>query len=311
MSVKGYLLSLPERIVRSAAGLGAGALREVGEVALPAGARRSQLYQNLVDATLRYIIEQVGGVEGVYPTEEKLAEDFLARRTAGNALEAIGLVTFHASPVWVLAALADVCGAGRHLIPEIADALKAQGLLEHDVRFTSVDHILDGLERTSTRLAATVNTPPLDVAALRREWQAIRAEAGSIAPDRLPSRDTLTSVWTQLKNESARQNRSVFELSSMLALSAARTLPDRLRWLSASALLAANRTSQVFGAALLEHYRQTLREVRDAGFVRYASRQFRPYVRAALVQFSPGRRTITQRLVDRWSARKPTAEGGD
>ena len=47
-------------------GLGAGVAREVGEVALPAALRRSQLYQNLVDTTLRFFIEQVGSVEGVY-----------------------------------------------------------------------------------------------------------------------------------------------------------------------------------------------------------------------------------------------------
>jgi hypothetical protein len=49
--VKGYLLALPERRVRSVPGLGAGVAREVGEVAVPAGIRRGQLYQNLVDAT--------------------------------------------------------------------------------------------------------------------------------------------------------------------------------------------------------------------------------------------------------------------
>ena len=47
-------------------GVGAGVAREVGEVAVPAAIRRGRLYQNLVDATLRFLIEQVGGVEGVY-----------------------------------------------------------------------------------------------------------------------------------------------------------------------------------------------------------------------------------------------------
>ena len=68
--MKAYLLSLPERLVRSVLGLGAGVAREVGEVALPAGIRRGQLYQNLVDATLRFLIEQVGGVEGVYRADD-------------------------------------------------------------------------------------------------------------------------------------------------------------------------------------------------------------------------------------------------
>lgn len=309
-SVKGYLLSLPERLVRSAVGLGAGVVREVGEVALPSGIRRSQLYQNLVDATLRFLIEQVGGAEGIYQAEEKLAENFLVRRTAGNVLEAVGIIAFRASPVWVLAALSDVCGMGRHLIPEIADALKAEGLLEKEAEFTSVDQILDGLERTSARLAATVNAPPLDVASLRREWDAIRDEARSLAPARLPSRETIGALWTQLKIESARQDRSVFEMSSMLAVSAAGKLPDGVRWLSASAKSAASRTGQVFGAALLDYYSQTLSEIRQVGFVKYASRQLGPYLRAAVAQFSPERRTITQRLIDRWRSHgRPRADG--
>src|SRR5882757_7955821 len=149
MTVKAYLLSLPERLIRSTVGLGAGLAREVSEVAIPDGIRRSQLYRNLVDATLHFLIEQVGGVEGVYPSVDALPDNFLARRTAGNAIEVLGIVAFRASPVWILAALADVCGMGRHLIPEIADALKAQGLLEKDAQFASVDQMLDGLQRTS------------------------------------------------------------------------------------------------------------------------------------------------------------------
>jgi len=204
VTVKAYLLSLPERLVRSALGLSAGITRELGQIVLPEGIRRSQLYQNLVDATLRFLIEQVGGVEGVYAAEGELPDNFLARRTAGNAVEALGIVAFRASPVWVLAALADLCGIGRHLIPEMADALKAQGLLEKDAQFTSVDQILDGLERTSSRLAATINTPPLDVAGLRREWAAIREDArglpsASLCDARLIDSPFWTGVWASIR----------------------------------------------------------------------------------------------------------------
>jgi hypothetical protein len=299
MAVKAYLLSLPERLVRSTLGLGAGAARELGEVAIPMGVRRSQLYRNLVDTTLRYLIEQVGGAEGVYPAGDPSDKNFLMRRTAGNAIEALGIVAFRASPVWVLAALADLCGMGRYLIPEIAEALKAEGLLEEETQFASVDHLLDGLERTSARLAATVNTPPLDVPGLRREWQAIREEARSIPPGKLPSREDIRALWAQLKQESARHNRSVFETSSILAVSAVQRLPQGIKWLATSATLGASRTGQVFAAALLDHYRQTLDEIRRVGFVTYTARQFTPYVRAAVRQFSPGQRTLTERLLGR------------
>lgn len=297
MSVKSYVLSLPERVVRSIVGLGAGAVRELGEATIPKSIRRGQLYQNLVDVTLRFLIEQVGGVEGTYRDEGKLTEDFLVRRTAGNALEVLGIVAFRASPVWVLAALADICGVGRHVIPEIADALRTEGLLDKDTQFTSVDQILDGLERTSSRLAATINTPPLDVPALRKEWQALRQDVASIPPHGLPTREAVRDVWTEIKSESVRQGRSTFEISSMLALSAVGKLPEGIRWLSASARTAAGRTGQVFAAALLDHYRLTLGEIRQVGFVTYAARQLRPYVRGALAQFSPKRRTLTDRLI--------------
>jgi len=310
MTVRRYLLSLPERIVRATVGLVAGVAREVGEIVLPDGVRRSHLYQNLVDTTLRFLIEQVGAADRVYAAESTLPERFLARRAAGNAVEVLGIVAFRASPVWVLAALADVCGIGRQLIPEVADALKARGLLEADTQFDSIDQVLDGLERSSSRLASAVNTPPLDVAGLRREWEAIKAESKGLRPGRLPSREAITGVWSQLKTEAARQDRSIFEASSMMAVSAVRILPDGIRWFSASARVGAARTGQVLAMALLDHYRQTLNEMERVGYVAYASRQLRPYVRAAIHQFSPGRRTLTQRLVDRLRPLAPI-EGKD
>jgi hypothetical protein len=301
MSLKTYLLSLPERLVRSTVGLGAGVTRELGEVALPKGVRSSQLYQNLVDAMLRFLIEQVGGVEGVYNAEKALPDNFLARRTAGNAVEMLGIVAFRASPVCVLAALADLSGMGRQLIPEITDELKAQGLLDKDTQFTSVDQLLQGLEGTSSRLAATINAPPLDVAGLRNDWEAIREEARRLPAASLPSRDTIGQVWEQLKAEATRQERSVFETSSMMAIAAARALPDNVRWLSASARVGATRTGQVLATALLDHYTLTLSEIRQVGYLAYANRQFQPYVRAVVDQFSPKRRTLTQRLLEKVS----------
>jgi hypothetical protein len=304
--MKAYLLSLPERVVRSVLGLGAGVAREVGEVAVPAAIRRGRLYQNLVDATLQFLIEQVGGVEGVYEAAEKLPENFLVRRTAGNAVEALGIVAFRASPVWILAALADACGMGRQLIPEIADALKAQGLLDSDARFTTVDDMLDGLERTSARLASTINTPPLDVPALRDEWQAIRDDVRRI-PASLPARDAVADLWLQLKHAAAREHRSIFETSSTMAVAAVKGLPEGVRWLSACAAASAARTGQVVAASLLDNYRQTLDEIQREGYVAYTSRQMKPYAQAAVAQFSPGRRTLTERVLARVAARRRKA----
>src|SRR5262249_11142572 len=159
-----------ERFVRAISALAGGALRELGEVGLPSRVRRTRLYQSLVDSTLQFLIEQIGRVDGAYPAEKELPKDFLIRRAAGNAIEIAGIVAFRASPVWVFAVLADVSGAGRELIAEIAEALKRDGLLDPNRSFENVDQILDGFERTTGQLAETFNTPPLDVASLREEW---------------------------------------------------------------------------------------------------------------------------------------------
>ena len=103
-----YALSLPERAVRSVSAITAGLVREVADVALPIGVRRGRLYRNLVDVTLQFLIEDVGQVPSAKVSDERLGENFLLRRAAGNGIELMGVLAFRASPVWVLAALADV-----------------------------------------------------------------------------------------------------------------------------------------------------------------------------------------------------------
>jgi hypothetical protein len=300
MASRAYLLSLPERVIRSALGLGGGLLREVGEVALPPGVRRSALYKSLVDTTLRYVIEQVGGAKGVYPIEQpQQPVDFIARRGAGHAIELLGIVAFRASPVWVLAALADLSGLGRHLIPEIAEALKAEGLLSETSQFENVDQLLDGLEKTSSRLAQTASTPPLNVGELRKEWRAIRSQTRGAKPMPLPSPAAIGNQWEQLKQESTRQGRSIFETSSLMAIAAVRALPSKALWLSASTRVGARRAGKRLATDVLRGYSQTLHELRRVGYLPYAKRQLSPYLRACVDQFAQQRRTLTQQLLER------------
>jgi hypothetical protein len=296
-----YLLSLPERVVRSTSALAAGLVREIGNVTLPLSVRRTRIYQTMVDTTLRFLIEQVGEVEGAYPREGQLAENFLLQRTVGDGIDFVGVLAFHASPVWVLAALADISGAGRQLMDEITTALKDEGLLERSRHFENVDQVLDGLERTAGQLATSLRFPPLDVASLRKEWQALKEAASTIPPRSLPSPDFVRGQWEELKQEAAGQKRTVFELSSLIALSTIRAVPENLMWLSRCARSATRRTGQFFAAGLLDHYRTTLAEIRETGYLNYWTREFRPYLRAAAQQFSASHRSLTERLIERAS----------
>lgn len=298
-----YVLSLPERVLRSTTALASGLLREVGEVTIPRALQRTRLYQNLVAVTLRFLVEQVGEVKDVYPGEADLSKDFLVRRTAGNGIELMGILAFHASPVWVLAALADASGAGSHLIREIANSLKEEGLLDADSNFDSVEEMLDGLEASAGRMAEAINTPPLDVATLRRDWDAVRRDLARVPPKNLPSLSSLGDVWSEIKQEASEQKQTVFRVSSVMAIAAIADLPRKARWLSASARLAVGKTGSLMSNALLEHYRTTLLQIRQDGYFPYAARQFRPYLYAAASQFSPQHSSLTERLVQRITKR--------
>jgi hypothetical protein len=251
----------------------------------------------MVEIALRFMIEQLGQVEGVYPTEGELANNFLMRRTAGHGIELVGILAFRASPVWIMAALADISGAGRQIVQEVTDALKQEGLLESDAKFENIDQLLDGLEQTAGRAALVFNAPPLDVAGLRQEWEAFRTSAGKIPPRNLPSADLVRRHWEELKEEARRQNRSVFALSSLVALAAVSRAPDNLRRLARAANRAAWHTGQMLADGLLDHYSQTLRDIRERGYAAYWAEQFRPYLRAAAGQFSPKHRSLTDRLL--------------
>jgi hypothetical protein len=209
-----------------------------------------------------------------------------------------GILLFRLSPVWVLAALSDLSGASRILIREISESLQERSLLEKNVDFQSIDQVLDGLEQTSGRLADNINMPPFDVQVLRQEWETLKQEARKIPPKQRPSSERLMLSWQDLKNEAAQQGCSVFELSSLMALSAATRLPGKALWLSQCATLAAQKTGTLLANTLLENYTATLSEIRQAGYLRYWVRELRPYVNAAASHFSPEQSSYTERFLE-------------
>ena len=275
-------------------------MREIGNVALPASVRRTTLYHTMVAVTLRFLIEEVGQVDGIYstgPSEGRLAERFLVQRGASHGIELLGILAFHASPVWILAALSDATGGSRKLIREISQALQEEGLLDRETHFETMEQVLDGLEKTSGHLANTLNLPPVNVAGLRREWSQLKEDLAAIPPKNAPPLERVEGVWEDLRATAKEQGRPVFVVSSLMALSTVAHVPANVVWLSRAARSAARRTGKVLGEAILDHYTDALAEIAQTGFVAYWTREFRPYLRGAAEQFAPGHESLTERLL--------------
>jgi hypothetical protein len=292
-----YALSLPERAVRSLSALGGGLLREVSRLALPANVRDAALYRATAGIGLRFLVEQLGGVYGIYPRQDPLARQFVLRYAAGSSIEMVGIATIFLSPVWVLAALGDATHAGKTLFSQIGDALKAEGLLDPETQFETMSQLLDGLERTSTHLALTMNMPPLDVPGLRREWEQFRENLAILPSVRLPTAFDVERAWKNLQTASRDLHRSVFSVSAAMGMSALSSVPSHLQWLSRSAAVAARTTGVVVGGVFLEHYAAASRDVTTTGFAAYCAKHSRPYLLAAIRNLLPEKQSWTERLL--------------
>lgn len=292
-----YVLSVPERTVRSLSALGGGLLLEASRLALPASVRDAALYRATAGVGLRFLIEQVGGVYGIYPRRDPLARRFVRRYAVGTSIELAGIATLYLSPVWVLAALGDATRVGKSLFSQVGDALKEEGLLDANARFETMEQLLDGIERTSTHLALSVNMPPLDVPGLRREWEQFRANLATFPRTRLPDGADVERAWNRLRTTSGKLNQPVFAVSAAMGMSAFSSVPSHLQWLSRSVLVGARTTGRVVGGVFLKHYAAASAEVTRTGLTAYCAAHSRPYLLAAIRNFLPEKKSSTEKLL--------------
>jgi hypothetical protein len=106
-------------------------------------------------------------------------------------------------------------------------------------------------------------------------------------------------IWEELRESARQQGRSVFVVSSLMAISTVAHVPANLLWLSRAARSAARITGKVLGETILDHYSDVLAEIARTGFLAYWTREFRPYLRGAAEQFAPGHESLTERWLRR------------
>jgi hypothetical protein len=281
---RGYLASLPERTARAGAALTGGLIYETGEVLLPLAVRRSRIYRAVVGRLLRITIELVGGVEGVFPTEDMQARELLVRKTAGNVVEVGSFLAVGWSPVWLLAGASDLIGGSKAYLRVLVTELKDAGVLSAERDVASFEELLTALEGTSGVLADTVDVPPLNVAGVRASWQELRRQAAD-----LPDARGLEEIFSELRLAARREDRSVMEISSVVALGAVR---------------AGMRLGNVH---IFDYYRGALRTIVDEGLVSFLYRTSTPYLTRARSHFDPGSSTLSERLLRRRADRRSSA----
>ena len=273
-----YVVSLPERLVRTVAALVGGTVHESAQVLLPRLIRRSRLYEVSAKNLLRILVEGVGAVEGSSTAEANApaAGELAVRKGAGNVVELGSILAFGFSPLWILAGASDVVHGSRVYLQTLVDELKAAGVVAEEADIGSVDELLGVLEGTSGRTARLIDLPPLELEELKTSLTELRGEA-----EELPTPEELARVYRGLRLQAARENRSVLEVSSGVGL---------------AFLLSAKNVSRTH---LTAPYREDWQPLREEGFAAYATRVGRPYARAVAGHLDPDRETYTERYLTR------------
>jgi len=273
-----FLLSLPERLVRSLVALLGGAVHETASLVLPRFVRRSRLYEATAKNALRIAIELVGGVAGSTTAEGEVvpARRIAMRKGAGNAVELGSIVAFGFSPLWLLAGTSDVLRGTRVYLDELVVELKSAGVLAQESRFESVDDLLAALEGASGSTARLIDIPPLAVSELRQTLTELREDAES-----LPTPDELARLFAGLRAEAARERQSLLAVSTGVGL--------------AFVVSAKNVGSRHVAVP----YQEDWQPLRDEGFAAFFRRVSGPYGRAVASHFDPDRASLTERGLER------------
>lgn len=274
-----FLLSLPERLVRALAAALGGTVHETFQLALPRFVRRSRLYEATAKNLLRVTTELLGGVAPQTAPElehEPSASRLAVRKGAGNAMELGSIAAFGFSPLWVLAAAADVTGGSRTYLDALVGELVREGVLADDGHVGSVDQLLASLQGVSGTSARMIDIPPLEVDALRRSLADMRRDAAS-----LPSQEELARVFQAIRQTAEREGMSMLDVSVGVGFAFF------------------NSARKVGRQHVLDPYGEDLRPLVDEGFGRYARRVSRPYAEAVARHFDTSAPSLTERGLHR------------
>lgn len=287
-----YGLSLPERAVRSAIGLGAGAVQEVAGLLVPKSFQDAQTYRVVVRNSLNFLTTNIAGVKSQDAGDE-LPPDFVARKTVGNFLDLAGLATFHVSPLWMLAIVSDVAHGTKTYVSELADELQSKGLIDDTSVVHGVDDLLAAVGKASGRTAAVFDAPPLSTDQLRATLHDVRAALGSADLQAVLPAGEVQRLWNEMREIATRENVSLLGVSAGVTM---RSL-ERLKAISSGALSGVHVAGDLLSRHVVSHYVDALTEIRTRGFFQTLRESYSPYVEAVWTNFSGSRGTITEDVV--------------
>jgi len=286
-----FWLSLPERTLRTSAGVLAGAARESAAVLVPQSFQSSKTYTVMVRQMLDFLAEDVGGVaRDLQAASPKNVENFVARKTVGNFVEMAALATLHISPLTILAVLSDVAYGSQAYLHELAAELKKQGVIDQNSTIDHVNDLLTAVSSASSLTAKAFDTPPLSIAGLKATIDETRAAVASIDPAKIIPEAEMRRLWDEMHAVAAREGVDLLTVSGAMTMQSM----GKFAVMGKGALSSVKVAGTLFDRHVLDHYSTALSRISERGLYRSLAETSEPYVAAVWQNFSSRKGTMTE-----------------
>ncbi len=293
----GYVLSLPERTLRSLAAVTGGATSLLTETLFPESMRETTLYRFFIGDAQRYLVERVAQVqtEAGGAVVDSTDPSYVQRKMLGGALETAGLLAMHLSPLWVFALASDVAGGGGVALARLTERLKRNGVIPKHTEIRGVSDLLVAIQEASRQSASAVDTPPLSREELKRLGDDMTARYRELFSKVRGVMPKMEDIWHRMQEVAKRENISLERLGGILSV-------DVANWAKKGfgTILSVGQTgNDLFGEQVLDSYSRTLDEISREGAGKYVSGRLRPFIRKAADHFDPGHKTWTEAFLER------------
>lgn len=289
-----YWLSVPERAVRSGAGLVGGALRESAALLVPQSFQSSRTYTVMVRQMLDFLAEDVGGVQRKPATSDQPGvENFVARKAVGNFVDMASLATLHVSPLLLLAIVSDIAYGSQSYLQELSDELKREDIIAPGSKIEHASDLLSAVADATHTTSQAFNTPPLSVDGLRVTIEQTRQAVSAIDPTKILGPQEIRALWDEMRSVATRENVNLLAVSGAVTLGALGKIATTGR----GALSGVRVAGQLFDRHVLDHYSQSLATIRSAGLFPTLAKTSQPYIAAVWQNFSSHRPTLTAEIL--------------
>jgi hypothetical protein len=290
----GYTLSLPERLVRSVVTLLGGATKILTDTVIPEPLRKSSTFTAIVGNAQRFLIEKVAEVQGAYEADKGagLPDDFVARKIAGNVVEAAGMFSIHLSPLWVFAIASDVAQGSKVYLNRLVSELKDKDVISREANINELDGLLDALGRAGQVSAKVFEAPPVDLAGLKELRSQLTAGYQNVFHSTANLMPRIDTVWDGVERLARRDGVSVESILGLMTFDLGRAAGKALD----TAFAVGDVATSLLDETIFRSYGETINRVQRDGAVTCLAVATQPFVDALLSHVSTSKETWTERL---------------